>query len=133
MKFGDIVIITKYISEDGKDMSGHSFIVVGDEEGEIQGIPYDLVCSVMTSIKEGKRYKNSSNWLKITADDRNINPENNKSAYIKANQLYYFQKNSIDTIQIGCATEEIMDALIELINHLDETGQLKIIIDNLTK
>lgn len=135
MKFGDIIIITNYIGEDGTDLSGHSFIVISDEEGEVKGLPYDLVCSVMTTIKEEKLKQGSysNNWLKITANDRNTNPENGKSALIKADQLYYFRKNSIDTIQIGCATKEIMDELIELIGYLDQTGQLKVIIDNLTR
>ena len=44
-KYGDIIVIDKYKTEDGFDMSRHSFIVVNDREGIIKGFSYDIIAS----------------------------------------------------------------------------------------
>lgn len=44
-KYGDIIVIDKYKTEDGFDMSRHSFIVVDDREGIIKGFSYDIIAS----------------------------------------------------------------------------------------
>lgn len=49
-KVGDIILIDNYKSE-GKELGKHSFIIISDENGKIEGIDYDLICNVMSSIK----------------------------------------------------------------------------------
>ena len=56
-KYGDIIVIDKYKTEDGFDMSRHSFIVVDDREGIIKGFSYDIIASVMSSIKDSEHRK----------------------------------------------------------------------------
>ena len=55
--FGDIIVIEKYIGEDGKRLSKHSFIVINDTPGQIEGLNYNLVTSVMSSFKNEKQRK----------------------------------------------------------------------------
>jgi len=50
-KIGDIIVIEKYIGEDGKMIHRHSFVVISDKEGYIEGLKYDLVTNVMSSFK----------------------------------------------------------------------------------
>lgn len=44
---GDIIRIDSYISEDGVDMSRHSFIVIDDESSTISGYSYDFISNEM--------------------------------------------------------------------------------------
>ena len=93
---GDIIRINSYISEDGMEMKRHSFIVIEDEGGTISGLSYDLVASVMSSIKDERHKQKKLKYIEnilITQNDRSGNPENGKEAFIKADQLYYFKKN----------------------------------------
>ena len=46
-KIGDIILVKKYVSH-GVELGKHSFVVLNADNGEIQGLPYDLVCNVMS-------------------------------------------------------------------------------------
>ena len=43
-RVGDIILIRKYIGEDGARQRNHPFIVLNDSEGKIEGLPFDLTC-----------------------------------------------------------------------------------------
>ena len=47
---GDIILVDKY-KHNGKQINKHSFVVVDDDGGEIQGYSYDLICNVLSSFK----------------------------------------------------------------------------------
>ncbi len=131
---GDIIRINSYISEDGIEMKRHSFIVIEDEGGTISGLSYDLVASVMSSIKDERHKQKKLKYIEnilITQNDRSCNPENGKEAFIKADQLYYFKKNKIKYTVMGYATDEIMDTIYEIIEILDKDDKLKINIKNI--
>ncbi len=133
-KIGDIIRIEKYVTEDGVDMTRHSFIVVDEDGGEISGCSYDFVANVMSSIKNESHKEKKLRYIEnllITADDRECSPENGKEAFIKADQLYYFSKSCIEYTVMGQATDEIMDTLFDLIKLLDEKGMIKINIKNI--
>lgn len=133
-KYGDIIIVEKYRTEDNVEMTRHSFIVVDDREGIIKGFSYDIVANVMSSIKDGehrkkvlKRIEN----LEITQDDRDCSPENGKNAFVKVNQLHYFNSSKISYRVIGNVTEEVMDKIMDLMEYLDDIGRLVINTNNL--
>ena len=96
-KVGDIILVDNYKSE-GKELGKHSFIIISDENGKIEGIDYDLICNVMSSIKsEMQKHKKlcyPGNFL-ISNDATITNPDNGKDGYVKTDQLYYFLKEKI--------------------------------------
>lgn len=130
-KVGDIIVVENYKSG-GKDIGKHSFVVINDEGGEIQGLDYDLICNVMSSFKnerqKTRKLKYEGNFP-ITHNDTDTNPDSGKDGYIKAEQFYYFDKEKIDYVVIGNMKEEAFNALIEFIENLKIN--LEVIIDNL--
>lgn len=130
-KVGDIILIKNYI-DNGSKLSRHSFVVLSDESGKIQGLDYDIICNVMSSFKNEKQREKKLSYagnFPITHDDKITNPDNGKDGYIKAEQLYYFNKDKIDYMVIGQMKPDIFNLLIEFIEELN-TG-FKLIIDNL--
>lgn len=130
-KTGDIILIKSY--KDNQSILGrHSFVVLSDEAGEIRGLDYDIICNVMSSFKNDEQRKKKLSYpgnFPITHDDKVTNPDNGKAGYIKADQLYYFNKEKIDYVVIGSMKPEIFNLLIEFIEGLDI--EFKMIIDNL--
>lgn len=133
-KLGDIIRVNSYMSEDGVIMGRHSFIVIEDEKGTISGLSYDFIASVMSSIKDENHKRKKLKYIEnilITQNDRSCEPENGKEAFIKADQLYYFKKDKITYTVMGYATDEIMNAIYEIIEVLDKQDKLKINIKNI--
>ena len=58
-KLGDIIVVNKYIGDDGNEINQHSFVVVTDEGGTIAGIEYSIVAAAISSFKneENRRKK----------------------------------------------------------------------------
>lgn len=55
-KAGDIILVNDY--QDSKiTISHHSFVVINDEGGQIQGLDYDIICNVMSSFKNEEQRK----------------------------------------------------------------------------
>ena len=130
-KIGDIIIINNYI-DNGINLSRHSFVVLDDEDGKIQGLSYDMVCNVMSSFKDGNHKNRKLNYpgnFPISSNDTHTNPNNGRDGYIKADQLYYFNKEKIDFQVIGSMNKESLEKLIKFIEELEI--DIKEIIDNL--
>lgn len=129
---GDIIVIKSY-KDRGNVLSRHSFVVIDDEEGKIEGIPYDFIANVMSSFKteEQKRWKlnHYPGNFPIVFGDRVVKDDNGRNGYIKADQLYYFQKDKLDYEVIGNLKPEIFNLLIQFIEESD--FELVDIIDNL--
>ena len=130
-KVGDIILVTEYASE-GVNLTRHSFVVLSDEAGKIQGLDYDIVCNVISSFKseeqKQKKLKFPGNFP-IKAEDKNIpNSRLNVDGYIKAEQFYYFSKEKTNYIVIGELSKVVFNVLIEFIQGLDSIQE---IIDNL--
>lgn len=134
-KLGDIIVVEKYISNEGVEINRHSFVVIHDKPGFIEGIPYDLVASVMSSFKNEKhklkKLKFKEN-LEIISEDIISKSKNNKSGFIKADQLNYFDKSKVKYYVLGHISNELLDELILLIIALDKKGKLVHNISNLT-
>ena len=130
-QIGDIIVINKYKHE-GVELTRHSFVVVDDENGVIQGLPYDFVANVLSSFK-GVRQKirklSYPSNFPISHNDTNTDPDDGKDGYVKADQLYYFSKRNIDYSVIGEMKE---DKFNELINFIENSNfELLDIVDNL--
>lgn len=120
-KIGDIILVKKYKAYND-EIGMHSFVVISDVEGEIQGLPYDIVCNALSSIKNEEQRKRKLSFpgnLPITSSDTEIPNGNSKDGYIKAEQFYYFQKDAIDYTVIGNMTIEAFNTLIDFINSLN--------------
>lgn len=128
---GDIILVEEY-KHNGKKINKHSFIVLNDEAGRIQGLDYNLICNVMSSFKSDEQKKKKLCYpgnFPIVPEDYDDIKGNDKNGYIKADQLYYFNKDKINFIVIGRLNEDIYNLLIEFIeNDLERFEQ---IIDNL--
>ena len=112
-KIGDIILVEKY--KDGNTvLSRHSFVVIEDRDGTVEGLPYDMICNVLSSYKGEKQKQRKLSYpgnFPVSNEDTITNPDNGGSGYIKADQLYYFNKNKIDYRVIGYINEDILDLL----------------------
>lgn len=55
-QIGDIIVVYHY--KDGKNkLSTHSFVVLDDNNGQIQGIDFDFIGLVMSSFKDDEQKK----------------------------------------------------------------------------
>lgn len=134
-KFGDIIVVNNYIGEDGQKISRHSFIVINDEPGKIEGIHYDLVANVMSSFRNeeqrAKKLKFKEN-IEITSEDIVAERANEKTGYIKTDQLFYFDKTNLDYFLLGRVEDELLDELVQLVIELTIEGKTKMNVENLT-
>lgn len=133
-KPGDIIVVRNYISNDGVKLTRHSFVVLSNEKGNIKGMDFDLVASVMSSFKNAQHKQRKLSFIEnfyITVDDYNDIKGNDKDGYIKAEQLYFFQKNQIDYIKIGKMNSDCFQKLLDLIQLLDKNNKLVYVINNL--
>lgn len=127
---GDIILVMDYINE-GIRIGKHSFVVINDREGQIQGLDYDLICNVMSSFKDEEHRKKKLSHpenFPVTYDDVNVPDRNQKDGFLKADQLFYFNKSKTKFIVIGSMKEDTLKLLIQLIESLDS---IKIITENL--
>lgn len=130
-KVGDIIVVKDY-TKNGTKLGKHSFIVLSDKAGQIQGLDYDIICNVMSSFKNNDQRNKKLSYpgnFPIEHDDSNVVNGNNKSGYIKAEQFYYFNKEKTDFVVIGSIKEEVFNMLIEFIHELNI--EISTIIDNL--
>lgn len=130
-KTGDIIVIKDYC-RGGVKLSRHSFVILNDVAGEIQGLDYDIICNVMSSFKSKdqkiKKLSYPGNFP-ISHNDSCIAQGNTDEGYIKSEQLYYFAKDKIDYVVIGSVNTDVFNLLIEFIENLDI--EMEHIIDNL--
>lgn len=133
-KVGDIILIEHYTHE-GKELGRHSFVVLSDNGGEIQGVAFDIVTLVMSSFKNDEQKKRKMSYpgnFPIVVDDVDIEAGNTRSGYIKADQFYYFSKNKTHFKVIGRINDDVFNLLIEYIEHLRDEGKaFESITDNL--
>lgn len=130
-QIGDIIIVNQYKDRDNI-ISKHSFVVIDDENGTIQGLSYDFVANVLSSFKNNNQRKRKLSYsgnFAITSNDTVTDPHNNKDGYIKADQLYYFAKDKISYRVIGQIKEDVFNDLINFIENGD--FELLDIVDNL--
>lgn len=118
-KVGDIILVDKYNS-DGRTLQKHSFIVLSDENGEIKGLSYDIICNVMSSFKNEEQKKKKLGFpgnFPITHDDSIVQNGNAIDGYVKTEQLYYFNKLKLTYKVIGSIRDDIFELILEFIEE----------------
>lgn len=124
-QIGDIILV--YNPKRFKKPIGmHSFVVLDDSQGEIRGFDFDFIGLLMSSMdtedKREKLMKYDGNFP-IAPEEQDIEEGGNgKTACIKAEQFYYFNKDKIKYKVIGRLDKEIFNLLIEFIEELNEKG-----------
>lgn len=122
-KIGDIIVIDKYIGDDGQAVGRHSFVVLSVDKGKIGGIDYDLVANAISSIKNEEHKKRISKYkgnLIINMDNEYVKNPNHKEGFIKAMCLVYFKKEKIKYYTLGSLSVETWEALEKLLEELNE-------------
>lgn len=134
-KIGDILLI--YNAKDKCAIGQHPFIVLDDVAGTVRGFySYDFVGLLMSSAnseEKKQKLKKFEGNLPIVAEDKIINDVNydNRDAYVKADQFFYFDKDKIKYIKIGSVIPDIFNLIVEFIEELSSTGvKFRQIIDN---
>ena len=135
-KLGDIIVVDEYVGDDEVIVSKHSFVVINDKPGFIEGLRYDLVTNVMSSFKNDEHKNRKLRFmenLEVISDDIVADKnKNGKSGFIKADQLIYFDKAKIKYYVLGHLDEKLLDELILLIIKLAECGKLVNNLNNLS-
>lgn len=133
-KVGDIILVYNPV-RNGRPIGKHSFVVLDDTHDKIQSLEFDFIGLLMTSMdteeKHDRLMKYDGNFP-IAPEEQDIkNGGNNKSACIKAEQFYYFNKSSIKYRVLGRLDEDIFNLLIEFIQEINEKGiRIQQIVDN---
>ncbi|MGN1157656.1 MAG: hypothetical protein ACI4TK_15875 [Agathobacter sp.] len=129
-KVGDIIVVRNYKSQ-GSELKQHSFVVLSTEEGQIQGLDYDMICNVMSSFhspeQKAKKLRYPGNF-EYSAEDEIVKNGHGKEGYIKAEQFYYFDRSKTDFFVIGNITQELLNELLNFISALEEVEH---VVDNL--
>lgn len=130
-KIGDIILVDSY-QDNGNTLRKHSFIVIEDEGGKIEGLSYDMIGNVLSSFKSEEQKERKLSYpgnFPVANEDTNTNPDNGKSGYIKTDQLYYFNKDKITYSVIGNINPDILQLIFEFIEESD--FPIYEVIDNL--
>lgn len=134
-KLGDIIVINKYIGEDGKEIGQHSFIVVDDNPDSIKGLDYTHVTTVISSFKseeqKAKKLSYEENMEIKEYEKAGQTKPFKKESYTKADKLFYFNKEKLDYYVFGRISDDLLDELMKLIIHLSDEDKLTIVTDNL--
>lgn len=133
-KLGDIIVVNKYIGDDGKEISKHSFIVIDDNPDCIKGLNYNLVTTVISSFKSQKQKERKLQYkenMEICEFERNGTKKFSKPSYIKADKLFYFDKEKLDYYVFGRISDDLLDELVKLIIELSNEEKLVQVTDNL--
>lgn len=126
--------IKEFKNEIGEPVKKHSFVVISDESNSIGGLNYDFISNMLCSFHDNnhrnKKLRYEEN-LEIKTKLKSKNKTNNKIGFIKADQLYYFDKDKIEYYILGHLSKQLLDELMSLIFSLDKKEKLKIITTNI--
>ena len=134
-KLGDIIVVNKYEAENGETIGTHSFIVIDDTPDTIKGLEYTHVTTVISSFKSEEQKKKKLRYeenLEVTEyENKGKIKDFKKSSYIKADKLFYFNKNKLDYYVFGRISDDLLDELVKLIIKLNEENKIIQVINNL--
>lgn len=128
-KIGEIILIKNYKDCEGDPVSKHPFIIIEDNNGEIQGMQFDFASTVVCSFRDDEHRERK---LKHDGNMEILSEQGvKKDGYIKADQIHYFDKNKIEFRVVGMATDDLVDDLFMLIGNLNDQEKLKVNLNNL--
>lgn len=120
-KIGDIIVVDSY-KDHNKILRRHSFIVIDDKDGIVEGLPYHLICNVLSSFKNEEQKKRKLSYpgnFPVANEDTVTNPDNGLDGFVKTDQLYYFSKDKISYQVIGNVVPEILELIFDYIEESD--------------
>lgn len=133
-KIGDIIAVSNFIGDGNNLVKAHYFVVVNDENGQIEGLSFDIVGAVMSSFKsdehKNKKLKYEEN-IAINEKEGKINNHDLKYGYIKADQLHYFSKKKTAYFVVGQVDGDVLIKILLRMQYLDTKGNLKQNIENI--
>ena len=135
-KLGDIIVVKEFKGEDDIIVPKHSFVVINDEKNFIEGFRYDFIANMLCSFHNEEHKKKKLKYEEnIEINENRIHGKdiNNKTGYIKADQLYYFDKDKIEYKVLARVDDELLVELVQLILKLNNEGKLKNIITNVNE
>lgn len=118
---GDIIVIMSFTHQE-ITVSKHSFIVINDQEGTIEGLPYDFIANTLSSTKTPEQRERKLSFKEnfpIKSTDTVTMPHNSKDGYLKLDQLYYFNKEKIEYVLIGHLKEDVLRRVLKYIENSD--------------
>ena len=125
-RIGDIILV--YDAKNfGKKIGPHQFIVLDNAAGKIQGMSYDIISSVISSMttkaKEAKYHKYPGNFS-VLPEDRSIVRENYLPAFTKLDQsiFFFFDLSNVRYKSIGKVNPDVMELINEYIIELQNNG-----------
>ena len=127
---GEIVVIEKFLDSEKHENTRHSFVVLSNESGKIEGIDYNIVLALMSSFRgkpdgyKAKKLKYPWN-IHITTLDTDMLSGNNEEGFIKCNQLHYFDLTEDEINIIGSVNATVWDKINEALDKYED----KIIIN----
>ena len=133
-KLGDIIVVNKFTDKNGDVIPKHSFVVINDTANYIESLRYDFVsnilCSFHNDVKRKKKLNLESNLLidKNAIQGKNLN---NKNGYIRADELFYFDKNKIQYKVIAHVKDDFLNKLIKLNIKLHKKNKSINVVTNL--
>lgn len=133
-KIGDIITVSNFVGDGNNQVSNHYFVVVNDKNGEIEGLNFDVVGTVMSSFKSEEHRMKKLQYeenLEIIETDGKINNRDLRDGYIKADQLHYFNKENTNYFVVGQVDGDVLIRLLEKMQYLDTKGKLKQNIENI--
>ncbi len=133
-RIGDIIVVKKFNDKNGAVVPKHSFVVISDEAGIIESYSYDFISNIMCSFHsknhKKRKLKIKSN-LEIAPNKIKGRNVNSKTGYIRADDLFYFNKDKIEYKVIGRLSDDMLDKLIKLVISLNIENKTKDTITNL--
>lgn len=133
-QIGDIVLIKRCkIGE--QNIGRHSFVVMSTDEGEIEGVPFDLVCNIMSSLDgKGEEYRKRKaqypeNFFYSPTEENVINGHG-KEGFIKAGIYFLFNRKDLDYEVIGNINTSLYLRLCKYIQGMNPED-IRYITDNL--
>ena len=135
-KLGDVIVIDKFKNENGETVSKHSFVVINDEQDFVEGFKYDFISNMLCSFHNEEHKKKKLQYkqnLEIKEEKILGEKINDKEGYIKANQLYFFDKSKIEYKVIAHLDSELLDELVQLILELQKSNLLIPIYTNINE
>ena len=134
-KVGDIIVVKDSKDEQGKSIGRHSFVVLNTDKGEVEGMSFDLVCNLMSSLEgKGEEYKKRKlsypENMPYDPSEENIINGHGKEGFIKAGVYFFFDKAKIDFTVIGNVNIELYLRLMEYIRNMNPED-IRYVVDNL--
>jgi len=106
-ELGDIILLNKFLYPDGTAGTLHSFVVVGTERDELEVLPFEYLCFLISSQKEKERYP-----YNVPIKKDNINCLQ-RDSHVKCDYMYTGIKEDDILMKVGYVTEEQLDLLFD--------------------